>query len=68
MPRIRPHILNARNRMVPRSVATDISHSLDIGDWWLLYMLGRNLDPIIYRDVLTELVKDIDIKKKTARR
>lgn len=68
MPRIRPHILNARNRMVPRTIATDISNSLDIGDWWLLYMLGRNLDPIIYRDVLIELVKDIDIKKKTARR
>lgn len=68
MPRIRPHILNARNRMVSRTVATDISNSLDIGDWWLLYMLGRNLDPIIYRDVLKELVKDIDIKKKTSRR
>lgn len=68
MPRIRPHILNARNRMVPRAVATHISNGLDIGDWWFLYMLGRNLDPIIYRDVLTELVKEIDIKKKTARR
>lgn len=67
MPRIRPHILNARNRMVPRDVATDISNNLDIGDWWLIYMLGRNLDPIIYKDVLGELVKEIDIKKKARR-
>lgn len=67
MPSIRPHILNARNRMVTRSVAKNVSNSLDIGDWWLIYMLGRNLDPIIYRDVLSELANEIDIKKKSRR-
>lgn len=67
MPKVRARILNARNRMVSQEVAYDISHSVDIGDWWLLYMLGRNLDPFIYRDVLCELVKDIDIKKRAKR-
>lgn len=67
MPRLRARILNARNRMVPRSVANDISHNLDLGDWWIIYMLGRNLDPIIFRDVLGELVKEIDVNKKSRR-
>lgn len=53
--------------MVKRTVATDISNSLDIGDWWLLYMLGRNLDPMIYKDVLNELVNQIEVKKKARR-
>ncbi|XP_037030692.1 innexin inx1 [Bradysia coprophila] len=64
MPRVRAQILNARNRMVPRDVAFAISKHLDIGDWWLVYMLGRNLDPIIYKDVLTQLVEDIPEEDK----
>uniref|UniRef100_A0A336LNF3 Innexin n=1 Tax=Culicoides sonorensis TaxID=179676 RepID=A0A336LNF3_CULSO len=45
MPSVRPHLLNARNRMVPREVASAVTRKTDIGDWWILYMLGRNLDP-----------------------
>lgn len=55
MTNVRAAVLNARNRMVPRKIAVSISKQLDIGDWWLIYMLGRNLDPIIYKDVLEKL-------------
>lgn len=55
MPRIRGSVLAARNRMLPRDIAENLSEKLDVGDWWLLYMLGRNMDPIIYRDVMTQL-------------
>jgi len=68
VPRVRAQILNARNRMVPRDVAFAISKHLDIGDWWLVYMLGRNLDPIIYKDVLTQLVEDIPEEEKKGRK
>lgn len=37
---------------------------VDIGDWWIIYMLGRNLDPIIYRDVLADLAKSITVPPK----
>ena len=37
---------------------------VDIGDWWIIYMLGRNLDPIIYRDVLADLAKSITVQPK----
>lgn len=67
MPNVRTHIMNARNRMVPRDVAPEVSDSLDIGDWWLIYMLGRNLEPVIFRDVMVELAKDVDVKKKRRR-
>lgn len=54
-------MLNARNRMVPREIAVAVSKKVDIGDWWIIYMLGRNLDPIIYKDVLAELAKSIPV-------
>jgi hypothetical protein len=60
VPAVRPHLLHARNRMVPREVAAAISRKTDVGDWWILYMLGRNLDPIIYREVIAELAKKIE--------
>lgn len=64
VPSIRARVLNARNRMVPREIATAVSNKVDMGDWWILYMLGRNLDPIIYKDVLVELAKSISVPSK----
>lgn len=64
LPDVRAVILNARNRMVPRDVAKRASRNLDIGDWWLIYMLGRNLDPIVFKDVLTDFVKDVPSKRE----
>lgn len=64
VPSIRARVLNARNRMVPREIATSVSNKVDIGDWWIIYMLGRNLDPIIYKDVLAELAKSITVPSK----
>lgn len=64
VPDIRFYLLNGRNRMVPRELARKISKKLDLGDWWLVYMLGRNMDPIIFKDVLTELAEHIETTKK----
>lgn len=59
-PSIRPRLLRARNRMVPIEVAEAISRKTNIGDWWIIYMLGRNVDPVIFRDVVSELAKKIE--------
>ena len=67
VPSIRARVLNARNRMVPREIAISISKKVDLGDWWILYMLGRNLDPIIYKDVLAELAKSITVEPKKSK-
>ena len=60
VPRIRPLILHGRNRFIPAEVIQVISNKLQIGDWWILYMLGRNLEPIVYREVVTELSKKVE--------
>lgn len=44
-------------------ICRTLSRKLDIGDWWLIYMLGRNLDPVIYKDVMGEFAKQVEPSK-----
>ncbi|GLV41269.1 optic ganglion reduced [Carabus blaptoides fortunei] len=60
VPKLRPKLLHARHRSIPREVCEAVSRKVDIGDWWILYQLGNNMDPLIYREVLSELAKKIE--------
>jgi len=60
VPRLRPLILHARNRFIPSEVVNAICSKVDVGDWWVLYMLGRNMEPMVYREMVTELSKKIE--------
>ncbi len=51
---LRPILMHARNRMVPKETVESVLRNVSIGDWWILYMLGHNIDPQIYRDVIVE--------------
>ena len=44
----------------PVQVIDGITGKLELGDWWVLYMLGRNLEPLIYREVVSELSKKVE--------
>lgn len=54
-PRTRVYLLRFRFRLVKREAVETIVRRSKVGDWFLLYMLGENLDTIIYRDVMHEL-------------
>nr|XP_032511344.1 innexin inx1-like [Danaus plexippus plexippus] len=57
VPSVRPRLLHARSRTIAMESALIISQRTDVGDWWLLYMLARNMDPLIYRELISELIK-----------
>ncbi|XP_045503945.1 innexin inx1 [Colias croceus] len=57
VPSVRPRLLHARSRTIPIESALIVSRRTDVGDWWLLYMLARNMDPLIYRELIAELIK-----------
>ncbi|KAG5896209.1 hypothetical protein JTB14_006655 [Gonioctena quinquepunctata] len=59
-PKIRPRILHAKNRSIPMEVCRSLCNKIDVGDWWILLMLGTNMDPLIYRELISELVKKIE--------
>ncbi|KAF5280643.1 hypothetical protein FQA39_LY05291 [Lamprigera yunnana] len=60
MPKFRPRILHSKNRGVPMEVCEAVTRKIDLGDWWILLMLGTNLDPRIFVEVISELAKKID--------
>ncbi|XP_050357652.1 innexin inx1 [Nymphalis io] len=57
VPTVRPRLLHARARTIAMESAVVVSQRTDVGDWWLLYMLARNMDPLIYRELISELIK-----------
>jgi innexin len=67
VPSMRPNLLVVRHRgLISRDVAQAVSRKTDIGDWWVLYMLGRNIDPNIYREIVGELAKKIETAASNA--
>lgn len=67
MPSVRVQLLKTINRMVPREAAQGIAQKTDLGDWWVIYMLGGNLDPPIFKDVVAELAKQIEPPRKNGK-
>ncbi|CAH0558701.1 unnamed protein product [Brassicogethes aeneus] len=59
-PKIRPKIMHAKNRAIPIEVCEALTRKVDLGDWWILLMLGTNMDPMIYREIISELAKKIE--------
>lgn len=48
------HILTS-HRLVKRDAIEVIVRRSKMGDWFLLYMLGDNIDTVIFRDIMQDL-------------
>ncbi|XP_011864067.1 PREDICTED: innexin inx2 [Vollenhovia emeryi] len=57
-PKLRMLLLRARSRLSPQDQIKIISDKCQIGDWFVLYQLGKNMDPLLYK----QLVADLAIK------
>ncbi|XP_065582705.1 innexin shaking-B-like [Artemia franciscana] len=58
-PRMRAYLLYVRFRLINREVINTIVRKSKMGDWFLLYMLGQNVDSIIFKEVMHELGKKL---------
>lgn len=54
-PKIRLVLLRARSRISPHDQVKIINDKLQIGDWFVLYQLGKNIDPLIYKQLIADL-------------
>ncbi|XP_063235959.1 innexin shaking-B isoform X1 [Bacillus rossius redtenbacheri] len=54
-PRIRVYLLRIRFRLIRRDAVEVIVCKSKMGDFLLIYMLGENVDSLIFRDVMHEL-------------
>lgn len=59
VPKIRARLLQLSGRLITIETCENISKKVDLGDWWILYVLASNVDSIIYRDVLEKLTKTV---------
>lgn len=62
-PRMRVYLLRMRYRLVNKAAINLIVSQSKMGDWLLLYMLGENVDSLIFRDILQELANKLDRKQ-----
>ena len=51
--------MKTRARLVRQAEVEDICKRLRLGDWFILYQLGKNMDPMIFREFMEKLHKRI---------
>ncbi|XP_045467611.1 innexin inx1 [Harmonia axyridis] len=66
-PKFRTRIFHSKNYGSPYEVSQTITRKTDIGDWWVLYMLGTNMDSLIFKEMISELSKRIEVKSSNRR-
>ncbi|XP_013198065.1 innexin inx2 [Amyelois transitella] len=59
---LRTFMIMGQLRYVRRSVVSKIVNTFGYGDWFILYSLGKNVNPIIYKELILELGKELDHK------
>ena len=58
-PRMRAYLLYIRFRLIKREVINTIVKKSKMGDWFLFYMLGQNVDNIIFKEIMHELARKL---------
>jgi len=54
--------MHQHNKAVPLDVFQSFTQRTSIGDWWIMYVLARNIDPLIYGNIMSKLAKEITAK------
>jgi hypothetical protein len=57
---LNPSLSSHPYRLVRRDAIEIIVRRSKMGDWFLLYMLGENIDSIIFRDVMGDLANRLN--------
>jgi len=55
-------LLRTRCRLASPEDIEAVARKCDVGDWFLLYQLAKNMDPLIYREFVTDLSQKLQGK------
>lgn len=61
IPRMRLQLLAIRAQLTARRDIQYILHRFHIGDWFLLYQLSKNIEPIIFKELCRDLTRQLSI-------
>nr|XP_045616204.1 innexin inx2-like [Procambarus clarkii] len=62
LPIVRHTLLRVRSRLSDSLTVRCVTHKCQIGDWFLLYQLAKNMDPLIYKEFIIELANSLQGK------
>ncbi|KAG7178197.1 innexin inx2-like [Homarus americanus] len=62
VPAVRRILLRVRSRLSTGDTVEYIADKCAIGDWFFLYQLAKNMDPLIYKEFINELAYDLQGK------
>lgn len=62
-PKLRLYLLRAKCRIASSEQVETIADKCEIGDWFVLYQLGKNIDPLIFKEVISDLSKKLEGKE-----
>ena len=51
----RMYLLRAQARHAPRNDVECVAQKCQIGDWFVLLMLGKNINPLVYKELISDL-------------
>ena len=63
-PRIRAYLMYIRYRLIKKECINIIIKQTKMGDWFLLYLLGQNIDSVVFKEVVHELAKKLGYHNK----
>lgn len=66
MPTFRTYLLRGRSRLVAKDKIETISRRCYIGDWFILYLIAKNMDAFAYRDFIQQLNQRLVDKEKAS--
>ncbi|KAF4517912.1 hypothetical protein B566_EDAN001866 [Ephemera danica] len=60
---VRLTLLRTQSRLSSQDHVETVARKCKIGDWFVLYQLGKNIDPLIYKEFISDLAKKLDGKE-----
>ena len=63
-PYIRAFVLHLRYRRIKKECIDMVIGKSYVGDWFLIYLLGQNIDSVIFKDVMHELAKKLGYRSR----
>lgn len=65
-PSLRLYLLRARSRLSSQKDVQIIADKFQLGDWFILYQLGKNIDPLIFKDLVSSLASKLNGKESVS--
>lgn len=65
---VRFRLLNYRGRWAGKANLELVAKQCNLGDWFLIYHLGRNMEPTVYGEFLKEFAKELEGSASTMER